>query len=495
MEFAEKIGDYVVERVLGSGSCGKVKLARNMQTGQFAAIKIIKKSFFESKPNIKEKIQREVAVMRIFKHSRLLKLLEICESPHHIYLVLEYASNGELFDYLISRGCLSEAEAMHFFRQIIFGIDFLHSRSICHRDIKPENLLLDEHNNIKIADFGFARIASSDPLTTYCGSIYYAAPEIVNGVPYHGFPADIWSCGIVLYTLLTGKLPFQDPAYRKTVEKIKSGHYVMPDVSDPINDLLANCLNSDPNSRFTTAQIKAHPAFRIGLPEDYILPKPLPIPFYSDPILREELDHNAIITLTQMGYSSQEEIESQLQTQGSSMAKVLYFMLITQGSIDSLPWQFTENQDMMMPMDNSGMEMESNQVFGAGSLDSYGRRRQNTYDVSSPEVYSLATRAQWGNFPNKEYPQEVVQPFVDIQLPAEVILAHMQQLLSNLCFKWFHPDDMTIIARRLEDRATIVVTLEYTAEEWITMNLSYSEIEQSEIYVLNDTVLNMLSEF
>lgn len=203
MEFAEKIGDYVVERVLGSGSCGKVKLARNMQTGQFAAIKIIKKSFFESKPNIKEKIQREVAVMRIFKHSRLLKLLEICESPHHIYLVLEYASNGELFDYLISRGCLSEAEAMHFFRQIIFGIDFLHSRSICHRDIKPENLLLDEHNNIKIADFGFARIASSDPLTTYCGSIYYAAPEIVNGVPYHGFPADIWSCGIVLYTLLT----------------------------------------------------------------------------------------------------------------------------------------------------------------------------------------------------------------------------------------------------------------------------------------------------
>lgn len=202
-ELQERIGDYVVERLLGSGSSGKVKLARHVSTGQLVAIKIIKKSIYETKPSIKEKIQREVAVMRIFKHSRLLKLIEICESPHHIYLVLEYASNGELFDYLAARGHLSEEESMHFFRQIIYGIDFLHSRSICHRDIKPENLLLDEHNNVKIADFGFARITNSDPLTSFCGSVNYAAPEIVSGIPYHGFPADIWSCGIVLYTLLT----------------------------------------------------------------------------------------------------------------------------------------------------------------------------------------------------------------------------------------------------------------------------------------------------
>lgn len=291
-----------------------------------------------------------------------------------------------------------------------------------------------------------------------------------------------------------GKLPFKDQAYRKTVEKIKAGHYVMPDVSDPIKDLIANCLHSDPNMRFTCAQIKAHPAFRLGLPEDYVLPKPLPIPSYSQPIPPEELDRNSIITLSQMGFSSQEEIEAQLLSPGSSMAKVLYYMLITQGSLDALPWQYTDSMDQIIPLE--GFEIQSPQVFGAGSLDSYGRRHQNSYDVSSPEHFSLATRAQWGNIStNTDYPHEVIQPFVDIQLPAELILGHMQSLLSNLCFKWFHPDDMTIVARRLEDRATIIVTLEYGINEWITMTLSYSEMEHTQIYAINDAVLAMLSEF
>ena len=202
MNREESIGDYVIERVLGSGSTGKVKQARNKKSGNRVAIKIIKKSIFQEKPDFLKKVQREVAVMKTFKHSHLLSLIEVLESPNHIYLVLEFASRGELFDYLTSKGKLDPIEAIKFFRQIIYGLEYLHSNSICHRDLKPENLLLDEHNNIKIADFGFARWMKKDHLTTSCGSIHYASPEIIKGGPYDGKPADIWSCGIILYTLL-----------------------------------------------------------------------------------------------------------------------------------------------------------------------------------------------------------------------------------------------------------------------------------------------------
>jgi BR serine/threonine kinase len=140
--------------------------------------------------------------MQLVDHPHLLKLVDVLESPRHFYMVLEYAEKGELFEYLVAQGHLSEDIAMRFFRQIIYALEYLHSLGICHRDLKPENILLDANLNMKIADFGFARFVKSNIAETSCGSPHYAAPEVIAGLPYDGRAADVWSCGVILYALL-----------------------------------------------------------------------------------------------------------------------------------------------------------------------------------------------------------------------------------------------------------------------------------------------------
>ena len=166
-------------------------------------MKIIKKHQFDSSPEILLKIRREISLMRVLNHPHLLKLIDVYESKNRLFIILEYAAHGELFDYLSQQGYLAPEVAMKFFRQIIYGLDYLHSNSICHRDLKLENILLDEHDNLKIADFGFARWMKSNIAETSCGSPHYAAPEVIKGLPYDGRASDIWSCGVILYCLLT----------------------------------------------------------------------------------------------------------------------------------------------------------------------------------------------------------------------------------------------------------------------------------------------------
>lgn len=201
-ERQQEIGDYYVGRTLGSGTTGKVKLATKKGTNHQVAIKIIKKSSFDSKPDFQRKIRREVALMRLVDHPHLLKLEEFAESPRHLYIILEYGTNGELFDYLVKRHNLSVEQAMSFFREMVFGIEYLHNHGICHRDLKPENILLDKYDHIKIADFGFARWMRSNIADTSCGSPHYAAPEVIKGIQYDGRSSDIWSLGVILFALL-----------------------------------------------------------------------------------------------------------------------------------------------------------------------------------------------------------------------------------------------------------------------------------------------------
>jgi BR serine/threonine kinase len=193
-------GAYVLMRNLGCGSTGKVKLAINQEKKQEVAIKIIPRS--ELKPVLQRKIQREIALMRLVEHPHLLKLVEVLESPRHLYIVMEYASRGELFDFLVAHRFLAEDLALRFFRQIIYGLDCLHALGICHRDLKPENILLDGDLNVKIAGFGFARFLKDNFADTSCGSPHYAAPEITRGEKYDGRAADVWSCGVILFALL-----------------------------------------------------------------------------------------------------------------------------------------------------------------------------------------------------------------------------------------------------------------------------------------------------
>ena len=197
------VGPYVLVRNLGSGSTGKTKLGIHQETKQPVALKIIRKEDFSQKPELQSKIQREIALMRLFDHPNILKLVDILESPRHLYIGLEYASKGELFEYVVSKKTLTEEEAMNFFRQIIYGVEYLHSLGVCHRDLKPENILLDDNSIIKIADFGFARYTKQFIAETSCGSPHYVAPEVIGGESYDGRTADIWSCGVILYALIT----------------------------------------------------------------------------------------------------------------------------------------------------------------------------------------------------------------------------------------------------------------------------------------------------
>ncbi|OHS94057.1 CAMK family protein kinase [Tritrichomonas foetus] len=206
METQQNLGPYVLVKHLGSGTTGKVKLAIHKESQNQYAIKIIRKEDFQDRPNLQTKIQREIALMRLVDHPHILKLVDFLESPRHLYIVLEYASKGELFDYLVEKKTLPEDVAIRFFRQIIYGLEYLHSLGICHRDLKPENILLDESLNVKIADFGFARFVKTNIAETSCGSPHYAAPEVIRGQPYDGRAADIWSCGVILYALLAVRL-------------------------------------------------------------------------------------------------------------------------------------------------------------------------------------------------------------------------------------------------------------------------------------------------
>ncbi|CAL8263925.1 unnamed protein product [Arctogadus glacialis] len=198
---AQYVGPYRLEKTLGKGQTGLVKLGVHCITAQKVAIKIVNREKLSE--SVLMKVEREIAILKLIEHPHVLKLHDVYENNRYLYLVLEHVSGGELFDYLVKKGRLTPKEARRFFRQIISALDFCHNHSICHRDLKPENLLLDEKNNIRIADFGMASLQVGDRLLeTSCGSPHYACPEVIRGEKYDGRRADVWSCGVILFALL-----------------------------------------------------------------------------------------------------------------------------------------------------------------------------------------------------------------------------------------------------------------------------------------------------
>jgi serine/threonine protein kinase len=178
--------------------------------------------------------------------------------------VLEYVEGGELFDHVSKHGPLPEEEAVRLFRQIIAGLGYCHRFNICHRDLKPENILLDGDHNVKLADFGMAALQPAGHwLNTSCGSPHYAAPEIIYGRRYRGDKADIWSCGIILYALLTGFLPFDGGDLHTTLQLVRKGDYMIPpNVSDEAADLIQRILQKKPDDRISMREMWKHPLLK-----------------------------------------------------------------------------------------------------------------------------------------------------------------------------------------------------------------------------------------
>ncbi|KAL4331963.1 hypothetical protein GQ457_07G043210 [Hibiscus cannabinus] len=226
-----RVGKYEMGRTLGEGTFAKVKFARNSETGEPVAIKILDKEKV-LKHKMAEQIKREIATMKLIKHPNVVRLYEVMGSKTKIFIVLEFVTGGELFDKIVNNGRMREDEARKYFHQLINAVDYCHSRGVYHRDLKPENLLLDAYGNLKISDFGLSalskQVRDDGLLHTTCGTPNYVAPEVLDDGGYDGATADLWSCGVILFVLLAGYLPFDDSNLMNLYKKISAAEFTCP---------------------------------------------------------------------------------------------------------------------------------------------------------------------------------------------------------------------------------------------------------------------------
>ncbi|CAN1143605.1 SNF1-related protein kinase catalytic subunit alpha KIN10 [Linum perenne] len=282
------LSNYKLGKTLGIGSFGKVKIAEHALTGHKVAIKILNR--------------RKIKNMEMEEKG----LYEVIETPTDIYVVMEYVKSGELFDYIVEKGRLQEDEARNFFQQIISGVEYCHRNMVVHRDLKPENLLLDSKCNVKIADFGLSNIMRDGHfLKTSCGSPNYAAPEVISGKLYAGPEVDVWSCGVILYALLCGTLPFDDENIPNLFKKIKGGIYTLPSHLSPgARDLIPRMLVVDPMKRMTIPEIRQHPWFQARLPRYLAVPPP-------DTMQQaKKIDEEILQEVIKMGFDRNQLVES-----------------------------------------------------------------------------------------------------------------------------------------------------------------------------------------
>ena len=267
----ERLGQYNVVKTLGEGSFGKVKLAIHQSTGQKVALKIISRRKLVTR-DMAGRIEREIQYLQLLRHPHIIKLFTVITMPGEIIMVLEYAG-GELFDYIVKNGKMAEDKARKFFQQIVCAVEYCHRHKIVHRDLKPENLLLDEQLNVKIADFGLSNIMTDGNfLKTSCGSPNYAAPEVISGKLYAGPEVDVWSCGVILYVLLVGRLPFDDEYIPALFKKIAQGNYMVPNyLSSGAVRLIRKMLQVNPMQRISIQEIRQDPWFTKDLAE-YLQP-------------------------------------------------------------------------------------------------------------------------------------------------------------------------------------------------------------------------------
>ncbi|CAN7941148.1 unnamed protein product [Ixodes pacificus] len=246
---------FQVVRKLGQGTYGKVQLAINRTTDQEVAIKTIKKSKIETEQD-SLRIRREIQIMSSIQHPYIIHIYEVFENKDKIVLVMQYASGGELYDYVSERKELSSDEARRIFRQVASAVYYCHKNKICHRDLKLENILLDEKGNAKIADFGLSNVYDERHfLSTFCGSPLYASPEIVKGTPYYGPEVDCWSLGVLLYTLVYGAMPFDGSNFKRLVRQISEADYYEPKRKSDASPLIRRLLTVDPAKRATVVDI------------------------------------------------------------------------------------------------------------------------------------------------------------------------------------------------------------------------------------------------
>ncbi|KAG1797549.1 kinase-like domain-containing protein [Suillus variegatus] len=309
------IGLWKVGRTIGEGSSGRVRIARHSKTGQCAAVKIVSQNVLvnsitklvDSAEHILLSIEREIVIMKFIDHPNIMRLYDV------------WKTSSELFYYLCNKGQLSTFEALGYFQKIISAIDYCHRLNIARRDLKPENLLMDQNKNIKVADFGMAAWQARSKnglLQTACGSPHYAAPEVIMGKEYNGRASDIWSCGVNLFALLVGRLPFDDEDLPTLLDKIKSGKFDMPAGIDLLaKDLITKMLQKDVVKRITIPEIFAHPFYLSQKPKSVDASTPRLNDIARPLSDLEDIDQDILANLRTLWHdTSEEDIKASLKS-------------------------------------------------------------------------------------------------------------------------------------------------------------------------------------
>ncbi|CAO2832414.1 unnamed protein product [Amaranthus hypochondriacus] len=407
-----ELQNYILGKTLGIGSFGKVKIAVHKLTGHKVAIKILNRKKIKNM-EMEEKVRREIKILRLFMHPHIIRLYEVIETPSDICMVIEYVKCGELFDYIVEKGRLQEDEARKFFQQIISGVEYFHRNMVVHRDLKPENLLLDSNYNVKIADFGLSNVMRDGHfLKTSCGSPNYAAPEVISGKLYAGPEVDVWSCGVILYALLCGTLPFDDENIPNLFKKIKGGIYTLPSHLSPgARDLIPRMLVVDPMKRITIPEIRQHTWFQAHLPRYLAVPPP------DTAQQAKKIDEEVLQEVVRMGFDKNQLIESlynRLQNEGT----VAYYLLIDNRFQSSSGYLGAEFQETM---ENNFSGMHQNELSSPaaghqyhGYLDYQGTGLRQQLPVERKWALGLQSRA---------HPREIMME----------VLKALQEL--NVCWK------------------------------------------------------------
>ena len=259
------LSEYETKETIGKGTFSKVKLGIKKSTGEKVAIKILEKSKIINKDDLL-RVKREISILKCFTHINIIKTYEILQDIEKYYFIMEYCENGELFNHIVENQKLNEKESSYYFYQLINGLEYIHSKGAVHRDLKPENLLIGKGKILKIIDFGLSNFFYGNSLlNTPCGSPCYASPEMVSGKKYNGFCIDVWSTGIILYAMLCGYLPFEDPQNEVLFRKIMKCKLEYPNfISNNAKSLLKKILINDPNKRIKIVDIKKHPFYLQG---------------------------------------------------------------------------------------------------------------------------------------------------------------------------------------------------------------------------------------
>ncbi|XP_058207756.1 CBL-interacting serine/threonine-protein kinase 21-like isoform X2 [Rhododendron vialii] len=296
MGYVNAIGKYQIGRTIGEGTFAKVKLAVNTENGQYVAIKIIDKHMVVEN-NLTNQVKSEIRTMKLLRHPNIVRIHEVIGTKTKIHIIMEYVSGGQLSDRMSYAGRLDEKHARKHFQQLIDAVDYCHCRGVYHRDLKPQNLLLGSKDNLKVSDFGLSALRKpGDVLSTACGSPSYVAPELLANKGYEGAAADVWSCGVILFELLAGRLPFDDQSLMNLYKKILRADYTFPEwFTESQKMLISRILDPNPKTRITTAEIIEDQWFQTNY----------------EPAVRTECEEDINVDDVHAAFSSVKEIETE----------------------------------------------------------------------------------------------------------------------------------------------------------------------------------------